>query len=126
MNAPRRQRFEAPLTTLPVMCAQCVATGAVAATTAATGARVWLAARSPAWFTPAVKRRVSVLLVVAGVLAAGALSGGGGDKPAAAGTGTDRAFVAAMAEPFDRAFLGMMIPRHEGAVTMAETELDSA
>lgn len=28
------------------------------------------------------------------------------------------------AEPFDKAFLDMMIPHHEGAVTMAEAELD--
>lgn len=56
------------------MCSQCVATGAVAATTAATGARVWLAAHAPAWFTPRVKKVVSGVLIVAGVVAAGALA----------------------------------------------------
>ena len=56
------------------MCAQCAATGAVTATAAATGARVWLAATAPAWFTPAVKRWISAALVIAGVLAAGILA----------------------------------------------------
>ena len=56
------------------MCAQCAATGAVTATAAATGARVWLAAKAPAWFTPTAKRWVSAVLVVTGVLAAGILA----------------------------------------------------
>jgi hypothetical protein len=56
------------------VCSQCVATGAVSATAAATGARVWLAAYAPRWFTPRVKRVVSAVLIVGGVIAAGALS----------------------------------------------------
>jgi hypothetical protein len=56
------------------MCAQCAATGAVTATAAATGARVWLAARAPAWFGPRAKRWVSVAVIVGGVLAAGLLA----------------------------------------------------
>jgi hypothetical protein len=53
------------------MCAQCAATGAVVATTAATGARVWLAAKAPAWLTPGVKTWASGALIAGGVLAAG-------------------------------------------------------
>ena len=56
------------------MCAQCAATGAVTATAAATGARVWLAARAPAWFTARTKSWVSVVIVVGAVLAAGLLA----------------------------------------------------
>jgi hypothetical protein len=56
------------------MCAQCVATGAVTATAAATGARAWLAATAPGWLTPRVKRVTSVLLVAGGVIAAGLLA----------------------------------------------------
>jgi hypothetical protein len=53
------------------MCTQCAATGAVTATAAATGARVWLAARAPGWFTGRRKSALSATIVVAGVLAAG-------------------------------------------------------
>jgi hypothetical protein len=53
------------------MCAQCATTGAVVATTAATGARVYLAARAPVWFTANAKRFVSGIVVLGGVLAAG-------------------------------------------------------
>jgi len=53
------------------MCAQCAASGAVAATAAATGARVWLAARSPVWLTAGRKRALSGAAIVAGVAAAG-------------------------------------------------------
>jgi hypothetical protein len=56
------------------MCAQCAATGAVAATTAATGARVWLAAKAPLWLTPRRKRWSSAVAIVTGVLAAGLLA----------------------------------------------------
>jgi len=56
------------------MCAQCAASGAVAATAAATGARVWLAAHAPAWLTARRKRVLSGVLVVGGVLAAGLLA----------------------------------------------------
>jgi hypothetical protein len=53
------------------MCAQCATTGAVTATVAATGARVWLAANAPAWFDGMTKRLVSGAIVVGGVVAAG-------------------------------------------------------
>ena len=53
------------------MCAQCAATGAVAATAAATGARVWLAAYAGAWLTPARKKGLSGVVIAGGVLAAG-------------------------------------------------------
>jgi len=59
---------------MPAMCSQCVATGAVSATAAATGARVWLAAHAPAWLTPGRKKAVSAVLIVGGVIAAGALA----------------------------------------------------
>jgi hypothetical protein len=56
------------------MCAQCLATGSMGAAAAATGARVWLAARAPAWLTPRRKRALSAVLVTCGVLAAGVLA----------------------------------------------------
>ena len=56
------------------MCAQCATTGAIAATAAATGARVWLAAHAPAWFTTRVKGWTSGVIVVGGVVAAGVLA----------------------------------------------------
>jgi hypothetical protein len=53
------------------MCVQCVA-GAMTAGAAATGVRVWLAARGGRrWLTPARSRALTAVLVVAGVLAAG-------------------------------------------------------
>lgn len=52
------------------MCAQCMA-GAVAAGASATGIRAWLVARSPSWLTPARRRRLTVGLIVCGVLAGG-------------------------------------------------------
>ena len=52
------------------MCAQCTATGAVAATAAATGARVWIGAVAPRWFHGAVKRWISGAVVVGGVVSA--------------------------------------------------------
>lgn len=57
--------------TLRTMCAQCAATGAVTATAAATGARVWLAAKAPAWLTARRKGVLSGVIVAGGVLAAG-------------------------------------------------------
>jgi hypothetical protein len=56
------------------MCAQCAATGAVTATAAATGARVWIAAKAPAWLTPRRKGALSAVVVACGVLAAGILA----------------------------------------------------
>ena len=53
------------------MCAQCAATGAIVATTAATGARVWFAAKAPVWFTGRAKRVVSGLIIAGGVVTAG-------------------------------------------------------
>jgi hypothetical protein len=52
------------------MCVQCMA-GAMAAGASATGMRAWLVARSPAWLTPARRRRLTVGLIVCGVLAGG-------------------------------------------------------
>ena len=57
------------------MCAQCASTGAVTATAAATGARVWLAAHAPVWLTPARKTALSVAAVTGGVVAAGLFAG---------------------------------------------------
>jgi hypothetical protein len=56
------------------VCAQCAATGTIAASTAAVGARVWLAAKAPVWLGPRLLRAFSVLAVVAGVLGAGVLA----------------------------------------------------
>jgi hypothetical protein len=56
------------------MCAQCAATGAVTATAAATGARVWLAAKAPAWFGGQVRTLLSLAVIVCGVVAAGLLA----------------------------------------------------
>jgi hypothetical protein len=56
------------------MCAQCAATGAVTATAAATGARVWLAAKAPAWLTEGRKRALGGIAIAAGVAAAGLLA----------------------------------------------------
>jgi hypothetical protein len=56
------------------MCAQCATTGAVVATTAATGARVYLAAKAPVWFTAGTRRWVSGAIVVGGVITAGVLA----------------------------------------------------
>lgn len=52
------------------MCAQCAATGAVAATAAATGVRAWLAAKALAWFTGTSKSTVSGVIIGGGILAA--------------------------------------------------------
>lgn len=52
------------------MCVQCMA-GAMAAGASATGIRAWLVARSPAWLTPDRRRRMTIGLIVCGVLAAG-------------------------------------------------------
>jgi hypothetical protein len=56
------------------MCAQCAATGAVTATAAATGARIWLVAVAPAWLTAGRKKALSAAIVVCGVAAAGLLA----------------------------------------------------
>lgn len=56
------------------MCAQCASNGALVATVAATGGRVWLAAAAPAWLSPAWLRALSALVICCGVLAAGLLS----------------------------------------------------
>jgi hypothetical protein len=52
------------------MCAQCLA-GAMAAGAAATGARAWLTTHAVHWLTPRRKRALTVVLILAGVLAAG-------------------------------------------------------
>jgi len=49
------------------------ATTGVAAVTAATGLRAWIVARQPRWLTPRRKQRLSIVLIVSGVLAAGAV-----------------------------------------------------
>ena len=56
------------------MCAQCATTGAVVATTAATGARVYLAAMAPRWFTAHAKRWLSGAIVAGGVITAGTVA----------------------------------------------------
>jgi len=55
------------------MCMQCVA-GAMAAGAAGTGARAWLAVHAAHLLTPRRKRAMTVVLVVGGVVAAGAIS----------------------------------------------------
>ena len=57
------------------MCAQCASTGVITTAAAATGARVWIAAHAPAWLTPARKRAISAVAVVAGVVGAGLFAG---------------------------------------------------
>lgn len=52
------------------MCAQCMAAAATAGA-AATGARVWLASRSPAWLTQRRLRVATGVLLASGVLVAG-------------------------------------------------------
>lgn len=52
------------------MCAQCMTTAAVAVG-AAGGMRAWLAARQPAWLTPARLRRATAGLMSLAVIAAG-------------------------------------------------------
>jgi hypothetical protein len=52
------------------MCVQCLA-GAMAAGAAATGTRAWLATHAAHWLTPRRKRALTVVLILAGVLAAG-------------------------------------------------------
>jgi hypothetical protein len=47
--------------------------GAMTAGAAATGARSWLAARQPRWLTPRRLRAITAALIVAAVVAAGAL-----------------------------------------------------
>lgn len=56
------------------MCAQCMATAAVAVG-AAGGVRAWVAAHQPAWLTPPRLKRVTAVLIGAAVLAAGLGSG---------------------------------------------------
>lgn len=52
------------------MCMQCAAS-AMTVVAGASGLRVWLAAKRPAWVTPARLRRVTAAIVVFGVLASG-------------------------------------------------------
>jgi hypothetical protein len=56
------------------MCVQCAA-GAASAATAATGMRAYLATRTWAWLTPLALRRISAVLIGAGVVASGVLLG---------------------------------------------------
>jgi hypothetical protein len=56
------------------MCAQCMTTAATAAA-AASGARAWAAARSPAWLTPPRLRALTVALIAIAVTAAAVGSG---------------------------------------------------
>ncbi len=60
--------------TLRAMCVQCAA-GAASAATAATGMRAYLATRTWAWLTPLALRRISAVLIGAGVVASGVLLG---------------------------------------------------
>jgi hypothetical protein len=54
------------------MCMQCVA-GAMTAAAAATGSRAWIVGRFGHLLTPARKRAVTAVLIVSGVVAAGAI-----------------------------------------------------
>jgi hypothetical protein len=47
--------------------------GAMTAGATATGLRSWLVVRAPGWLTPVRRGRVTGVLMVAGVLAAGAI-----------------------------------------------------
>jgi hypothetical protein len=58
------------------MCAQCMATATTAAA-AATGARSWLAARSPAWLTPFRLKRITAGLIAVAIAATAVGSGAG-------------------------------------------------
>ena len=54
------------------MCMQCMI-GAMSAGATATGLRAWLVARQPRWLTPSRQRRLTCMLLVVGVLAAGVI-----------------------------------------------------
>ena len=54
------------------MCMQCMI-GAMSAGATATGLRAWLVARAPRWLTPHRQQRLTYLLLILGVLAAGAI-----------------------------------------------------
>jgi len=47
--------------------------GAMTAGASASGLRAWLVARSPRWLTPARQRRLTAVLVLLGVVAAGVI-----------------------------------------------------
>ena len=67
------------------MCMQCMAT-AMTVGAGATGARSWLAARSPKWLTPRRLKQASAAILVAGVVASGVHTtpNGGADSASAA------------------------------------------
>jgi len=54
------------------MCMQCVGAATVGAGAATTGLSAWVRAYAPRWVTPARRRAATVLVLGAGVLAAGA------------------------------------------------------
>jgi hypothetical protein len=56
------------------MCVQCAA-GAASAATVASGLRAYLATRTWAWLTPRALRRITAVLVGAGIVASGVLLG---------------------------------------------------
>ena len=58
------------------MCAQCMAAAATAGAVA-TGARSWLAARSPAWLTPLRLKRITAGLLALALAVTAAGSGAG-------------------------------------------------
>jgi hypothetical protein len=57
------------------MCAQCMA-GAATAVASATGIRAYLGARRPSWLDETRMRRLTILLVVAAVIASATLVSG--------------------------------------------------
>lgn len=63
------------------MCAQCMATAAVAGA-AATGARAWLAARRPEWLTRRRLRAATGAILAGGVVAASVQVSGAGAEDA--------------------------------------------
>jgi hypothetical protein len=57
------------------MCAQCMA-GAATAVASATGIRAYLGAHTPSWLDQARMRRLTILLMVAAVIASSTLVSG--------------------------------------------------
>lgn len=67
--------------TLGPMCVQCMM-GAMTAGAGATGVRAVIAARRPAWLSPAALRVITVALLFAALVASTVLLGGSGQHPA--------------------------------------------
>jgi hypothetical protein len=59
------------------MCAQCMATAAVAVG-GTSGLRAWLVARGYSWMTPGRKKAITIALLAIAVLVSATISGSGG------------------------------------------------